>query len=282
MTKLKRWGAFAATVMLLATGCSQGNGTPSISEPSPDIAMVSYDNLIREMDSLYAMLDTSRLPQKDNGYWQDATEAEMPPQLVSDHPLAMQIALHIRKGYLYADGNLLEPFGDIDESFRPAILQTALYTTASVDWGELDDEGNSTNPDHVLTWLVKNEIEEQRMPSALLYASDVDETIATYYGDLDFMHMTPPNHYLYYGREEVYCQIGDYGGPAWRYPQITSIQETDDGVVCEAVLVWAMSPDEPMWTDENVDLTADNFLSATVESPLYRYTFRQENDGRLC
>ena len=69
----------------------------------------------------------------------------------------------------------------------------------------------------------------------------------------------------------------------WPYAQITDYQKTENGYVCEAVLVSALDDKEPLSVysdDGQVLLTADNFEEATASLNKYRYTFTWES-GRL-
>ena len=270
---------------------SAAQSTESSSQGAPEPGNTPEAvSILEQMDALYAQLDTAPLPQQENGLWlgyidlAKGTLEHLPPQLIKNEPRAYELAQQIR-AVLFPQDNLPYDFTSLEEAYRPALLQTAIYHTAPLDlnWS-WDAETNtlvvSTYQDHVISALLKNELTEGRYPTAAYSGQDVRATMRTLYGDeLDYADMDVSPYY-YYAREDVYFQMGDWGGPMWRYPQITAYTETDETVVCEAVIIYALDKETPLEENGTV-LTPQNFESLTAKYPKFRLTFTKADDGRL-
>jgi len=247
------------------------------------------DSLMKRIDALYALLDRERLQVvEDNGYLlktDAASLAELPAQLFFQTTEAYEYTQIIRN-YLTLEGQLPE-FDDASRIvYRPDALKIALHHTPPIKlrWEysmgkEFVYHGPFT--DNVIDMLVKQEVEQGRMPCDVYYAEDVEDTMRVLFGDdIDVRH-TDIYPYYYYAKEHAYIRVSDFGGPAWQYPVITAMNPTPDGMICEAVIVWALDKDTPLMTGDMRDLTAENFETETTNYEKYRYTFGMEKDGRI-
>lgn len=247
-------------------------------------------NILEQMDALYAQLDTAPIPQQEGEIWGSTvdlakgTAEHLPPQLIKNEPRAYALSQQIR-ALLYPSDNVTADFASIESAYRPALLQMAIYHTAPLDinWSwdpETKAFSVSSYQDHVIPALIKHEVQEGRSPSDIYSGESVRATMQQLFGDdVEYFDMdTAP--YYYYAREDVYFRVGDFGGPYWRYPQITAYQETDTGVTVETVLVWALDKDTPLEVD-GTPLTAQNFEALTAKNTKLRLTFQKAEDGRL-
>lgn len=287
----KRIAAALTACLVLLAGCSLTTRDNSSPEQGPEEspaqgegASAAGENLLEQMDALYAQLDDSRKPEQDYSMITYEYDAQtMPPQLALDEEEAYEIAALVMN-YLYFGGNILEDFDEIDNIYRPAMIQTALYRTTPIvyDWqysmgdGQYEYLGPFDN--HVISALMKHEVEEGRALSDFVYADSVEKNIRQLFGDeVDFYHMDLDPYY-YYAREGVYARAGDFGGPMYPYPQITAYERTEDGLTCELTLVHSLDRETPM-NAGGEDLTAENFEEATASLAQYRYTFATAPDG---
>lgn len=297
----------AALIVALAAGClnacappappvsassqmtaSTASETSSAQQPEEGEVSEQGNSLLAQIDALYAQLDTTPLPLLENDrYSLDPNHGvdELPPQLAIDTPEAYVLSNQIRN-YLYFGGNILEDFNNPNDAYFPAMLQTALYHATPIDltktgWDWNSEEYLSTDSNHVVALLIKQEIENGRMPSDVYYASEVEAVVHHLFGDEREVFHFDQSPYYHFKKAGLYTRLGDFGGPAWVYPQMTLIEKTATGYVCEAVMVSALEKDTPMETRDGVILTRENFEQASINSPKYRYTLREEADGRL-
>lgn len=276
--------------------CACGGPAPEETQPPPESAppaiedeageededekdAVDPDSIIGQMESLYRQLDDSRLPLESYTYWHSTDQAELdelPQQLVLDTPEAYFYAQTIRNYLCY--GNILEDFEGVESLKNDSvILQTALFHTKPIQWHSWAEEGREQT--HQISWLMRNENAESRGLCELFYADDVQDTIRRMFGEGTHVMNWSTGSYLYYPREGIYGCIGSFGGPWWRYPMLLAMEPTEDGMICEVVLVWALDKETPFQLPGFDEITAENFAEATADLPRYRYTFAMGEDG---
>lgn len=289
-------------VVLLFTGCGapmpqaapEGVATiSSVATPEPTQTPTAApspnpekkENLIEKIETVYNQLDSSRLPtDKTNLRLYDELDSEgLPPQLLHDTPEAYRLSQAVRNLMDSPTTIGLRDFDLFENAHMPSLLQTALYHTQPIIFGietSDTDRFKFTPKNHRLGLLAEWESESGRSPSELFYEDDVFETAEYLFGKLpECAASAVEKPYYYYGREQVFSRVGDYGGPWWKYPQIVSYAQTDSGYSCEAVLVLALDEDEPQHGDSNdIPLSADNFDEQTQTLSRYRFTFREADD----
>ena len=250
-----------------------------------------------QIDALWAQLDTSELPRLNftplyRPFEEEFSIEDWPLQvLYPQDKTAYQLAAQICNLTYYYIGNVLpdfeeEPTWNMDD----AMLLTALYRTTPINLGDWETPGNgissfADHPDHLISAIINEYEQDGRYISSVYYVEDVEEIIHFLFGkDVEVYHQDC-NRYYYSKRGGIYLQTGDYGGPIWPYAQITSYQQTEDGYLCEAVIVRAYDTSTPPWVYsedyESIYLTEENFEQLTADlTERYRYTFRWE-DGNL-
>ena len=306
MHRSKRFGilslllAFSLLAGCTATPPASSSSSPSTSQSesshessssatsSESASSTSSDSVIDQLTRLYRELHQTELPRVDYSGWLETDPDsldQLPQQLVIDTPEAYEYAQRIRN-YFYFGGNILEDFDDPEMIYQPAAIQTALYHTTPINIWSYYEDGKLSEPygDHQLGALLLRESAEGRYPSDLFYVKDVHETYAKLFGGDLTIYDQDVLPYYYYELEGVYSRVGDFGGPWWTYPMVTSIEETDSGVIVEIIEVDALDKDTPVsiWKgEESIDLTAENFAEATENEPILRYTFQREDTGDL-
>lgn len=276
----------AASSQVQAASSVPASDTPPAPLPEEDAQASEMPEeqpgtLLEQIDALYAQLDTTPLPLlEDDRYSLDPNHGvdELPPQLVIDTPEAYMLANQVRK-FLYFGGNILEDFNNPNDALSPPILKTALYRTAPIDYKVLED---IIGTDHILAELVEREAKNGRRPDEIYYTDEVEAVVHYLFGDevqVGHMDIEP---YYFFRQAGVYTLPRNVRAQWWSYPQITLIEKTAEGYICEAVMVMALDKQTPMEArGSNVPLTRENFEQESVNAPKYRYTFREEADGRL-
>lgn len=260
---------------------------PVQSEPEPEPEPQGDGGIMAQIDELYGQLSREKLPPAEWDPFLQADEAslaELPRQLVVDTPEAYYYAQVIRN-YL-AQGTKLPDFESPDHIYVAEALKVALYHTKPIKWiwdfqgGASGGVYNGPNDDNIVNALVKREVEEGRGICDVFYAEDVHATIQKLFGDEADIWDHDVFPYYYYDKEKVYTRIGDFGGPGWQYPVVTSMQATPDGMICDIILVWALDKDTPLEAD-GIELTPENFKNAAAKSAEYRYTFVNRDGGQV-
>ncbi len=216
--------------------------------------------------------------------------AELPPQLLMDEPYCYELAVTIMHVNDFGGTRWTKEFNGIENACLDDLLLIALYRTPNIDFpvSFSSETGfkSAEYPNHPLVDALNREWAEKGHDStALYYAQEVEKTFDFLFGyrflksDGTFDHhdVSP---YDYLPDEAVYSQCGDWGGPMWFYPQVTSYEKTADGVTAEAVSIFALDKETPLEEDD-VPLTKENFMELTNRRDWMRYTFKTAGDGRL-
>ena len=290
--------ALLCALTLLMTSCAPAQSTtseqpskPESSEPeqpetSPDDQSAQTD-LIEQIQALWAQLDTTKLPQESLGrgtlkeFEPGVRPEDLPVQtLYPEDATAYQLANQIWNVTAFS-GNILEDFDSPDNAYLPAMLHTALYRTNPLDLTGYQPEDPERKSDHVITALMQEQNDDGRWPSYAFAGEDVHATVTRLFGSDIQPYDMDVGPYYYFKRGDVYLQMGDYGGPMWPYAQITHYEQTDNGYLCEAVLIHALDAEQPLYLTrdgQDINLTAENFEELTADLAKYRYTFTWEDD----
>lgn len=263
----------AALVLMALSGCGA-----KVSEPQPLPQSSQGETIALEPTN-------EKIPAVELSYnyfsFNDTLPDDLPQQLVMDEETAYRLARTIQNFLFYGENRL----GDFDGQLQgeiPGLVETVVYHTNPINFVFSYDETGFTSeeyPNHVITKLSEQLVEQGKYPCAIIYAEDAKETAVRLFGDAVQYQDASAGFFEYFPEEGVYIQFGDIGGARWPYPQITSYSKTEDGYVCEAILVWAIDKETPIQLGD-VELTKENFAQATAGAQKLRYHFK-EQDGRL-
>ena len=226
-----------------------------------------------------------RIPAVELGYnyfsFNDALPDDLPQQLVIEDETAYRLARTIQNYLCYGKSSLGDFDGQLKEEI-PGLVETVTYHTDPINFVFSYDESGfacEEYPNHVITKLAEQLVEQGKYPCLIAYAEDVKETAVRLFGDTVQYQDASAGFFEYFPEEGVYIQFGDIGGARWPYPQVTAYNKTEDGYVCEVILVSALGKDTPILLGE-VELTKENFAEATAGAQKLRYHFK-EQDGHL-
>ena len=263
----------AVMALMALTGC----GT-SASQPQPQPQSSQSESIALEPTN-------EKIPAVELSYnyfaFNDALPEDLAPQLVIEDETAYRLARTIQN-YLFYGENRLGSFDGQLQAEIPGLVETVVYHTNPINFVFSYDESGLTceeYPNHVITKLSEQLVEQGKFPCLIAYAEDVKETAIRLFGDAVQYQDASAGFFEYFPEEGVYIQFGDIGGARWPYPQITAYEKTEEGYTCEAILVSNMGKDTPILLGE-VELTKENFAEATASAQKLRYQFK-EQDGRL-
>lgn len=256
----------------------------------PETSSVSEENLLEQIDTLWAQLDTTRLPQRDWGHSYAPlreTKETMPVQvLYPDDDTAYMLANSV-SNLLYYTGNSLRDFSTpLDEVVDDGIISTVLFRINplqfNIEHGSAGGRITTEYPNHIISAAVQQFVRDGHSVGQVYDKRDVEEAIRYLFGEqvVDIRH-TDVSPYYYLGRAGVYASDDGFGGPWYRYPQIVSYMETDDGYICNVVVGSGLDHDTPPQLSGNTDLTKENFAGLSKDEPEYSYIFTKAEDGHL-
>lgn len=290
--------AVALTICLVAglVACSK-NPLPdavmseNLSIPNkPETSSASEDNLLEQIDALWAQLDTTRLPQRDWGNSYNPlreTKETMPMQVLYPHDdTAYMLANSVRNLFNYAGNNLRDFSAPLDEVVDDGIISTVLFRTNPLQFNiEHDRAGGKITteyPNHIISAAVQQFVRDGHSVGNIYDKRDVEDAIRYLFGEqVGSIRHGDISPYYYLGSAGVYtCDVG-FGGPWYRYPQIVSYKETDDGYICNVVVGSGLDHETPPQLSGPTDLTKENFAEMAKDEPEYCYIFTKADDGHL-
>lgn len=295
---MKRLLLFLSILPILSvtlTSCTAGEAQESASQASTVEISSSLQESSSDTSSLMPDGEPASFFHNDEDWWimkdtGDEYLAELPPQLMADEPYCYELAVTIMHVNGHGGTRWTKEFDGIENACLDDLLQIALYRTPSIDFpvSFSSETGyiSAEYPNHPFLDALNRELAENTHGSeALYYAQEVEKTFDVLFGyrflnsDGTFDHRDEPP-YFYLPDVEVYNQYADWGGPMWFYPQITSYEKTADGIIVEAVSIFALDKETPLEEDD-VPLTKENFMELTQNEDWIRYTFKTAGDGRL-
>lgn len=187
------------------------------------------------------------------------------------------------------DTNPVDLFDGIEHAKTNSLLYTALEKTPAVDLQVEIEDGqiveNEQYPNHVLTKLLQNELEEGRDLREFYYQEDVTAVYSQLFGEgrtLNFQDLCP--NYYYYAREGVFAHKGEKS-ERFIWPMLVGYAESKVSMTVDLLLTERVAPEQPLlYTKEDgskVELTAENYIRELAGEPVYRYTFDKAEDGHL-
>ena len=181
-------------------------------------------------------------------------------------------------------------FDGIEHARTNDLLRISLKNTPPIDFDmkvERDENGkviaqSQTYPNHTLTKLLQNEQEEGRDLREFYYQEDVAAVYSRLFGSgrtLGFQDLCPK--YYYYAREGVFAHKGERNDPQI-WPMLVQYQDSDTVISADLLLTEGSDPQKPLiyiaQDGSIVELTADNYRQELAGEPVYRYTFRKEEE----
>jgi hypothetical protein len=273
---IKRFFVAICILLVFLSACGNSFSIPDSQNSTCDPSSEPDNSYLASSEpmSSASINPASRLPVKEcYGDWTffDPIPSDTKPQLLCKDEVAIRLALMIRQ-LLPAGVNGLPFFENEASVDKTAAIKIAFANTPSVD---LSGSSYTINegfrwkkyPDHPITIRLAQLWKEGNSPTDVFYADDVSAALERLFGITDQPHQTV-DYYHYFPEEGVYITYGDMIH-IWRYPQILSYQETEDGYSCEVILT-----DERLGTIGDQEVTAENIERLAAEVPHYYFTFR--------
>ncbi|MEM1484643.1 hypothetical protein V6615_07140 [Oscillospiraceae bacterium PP1C4] len=274
----------AVFCVLLISGCVGQSKTPA--EPASSDAQIASS-------SSSEPLSDEKLPLYDSMWWCARHESnldKLPPQILMEQQETAYVLSQAIMNTMDYFGTIPD-FDGIEHADPAALTCVAIYRTPDIQFPRSfsgGDEGvfEFDPPNHVLGRLVSRERKEhERFLEGMWYADDVAVTLRYLFGDgveqaLEDIPHRGDTLYYYYPQEQIYAMGGAFGGPMWRYPQITAYKTIENGYRVEATMIFALDAETPLEVNDVV-LTKENFEQAAKSCARYRFVFKQAEDGRL-
>ena len=292
--KMQKTAALLAAMLIALSGCSEvtvGLSQEEVSEEEPVIGQ-SAEALKEQEEKEILPPDDSRIPTELDTApafveeWKTWDMSQMPPQyLMQMDETALKLIETVRE--ISLQNQMMRPFDGISHASTADLMRIALKNTPSLNFSiqvDRDDKGNVStvseeHPNHVLTLLMQNELEEGRDIRDFYYQEDVAAVYRRLFGggrNLVFQDLCPK--YYYYAREGVFGRKGDAEkNQVW--PMMVRYEIGENTITADLLLTEENQKNKPLIYHKAdggiVELTADNYRTHLAGEPVYRYTFKK-------